>query len=270
MDIKPMLLHELRAEDIVFEDYKAWFWQEKHNGIRVIIHIKDGKITAVRNRQGRACFNLFPELKSVEFGKHTAILDGELCVFNNSHKSIFYGGINQRDKKFYTDHVSKYPVTFVAFDILFLDGKVLLNEPYKDRLSLLTENFKDTTSFEVIQNISFPKKYWSDVISLENREGLVIKNPGAVYELDTRSRNYLKLKNYNQVDVVIDALESNNKGTKIFGTALIDEKMIKVEAQFGGIEDLKIGQIVPVEYLFVEGDRLIQPHKIKYWENNVG
>jgi bifunctional non-homologous end joining protein LigD len=270
MEIKPMLLQEIRIDSLAFDEYRNWFWQEKANGIRVIVHIKDGRISAVRNRRNYPCLHLYPELKELDFGKVNAILDCELCVFDKQHKSMFYGGINQRDKKLYEANVKKYPVTLVAFDLLYLNGVILFGHPYKERLRLLTENFKDTVNFEVVANIKNPKEYWENVVIPEGREGLVIKNPEAIYELDSRSKNYLKFKSYNQVDVIITGLEANPKGAKIFGKAIIDEKPIDIEAQFGGIENLKVGDVVPVEYLFIEGNKLIQPHKVKLWKKKNG
>ena len=267
-EIKPMLLTEIDFSPDVFEKYKSWCFQEKENGIRAVAHIKNKKISSIRNRRNVPILNLFPELAELEFDTDfDAIIDGELCVFDSTGKSIFYGGINQRDKKLYPENVKKFPATFVAFDVLYLKGQVVVDKPYSERYSLLKGVISDTTiqTFRIAKNIDNPQEYWESKIVKENREGLVIKNPTGYYEVDTRSKNNLKLKNYKNIDVVIDKVEQNNAGTKIYGKINIGGVDVDVECQIGGVkpESLKVGEKVPVVYLDIVGNKLIQPHKIK-------
>ena len=140
-------------------------------------------------------------------------------------------------------------------------------DEYQKRYGELKASFSDNQFFKVAELIDNPAEYWKDKVVAENREGLVIKNPKALYEFDTRSKQYLKLKNYKEVEVVVDSLESNKAGTKIYGNAVICGNQIDVECQFGGIDDLQVGQKVPVQYLDIVGKRLIQPHKMKGWKN---
>jgi len=266
-EVKPMLLTEIEFSPDVFSKYANWIFQEKQNGVRAIFHIKHGKITSVRGRRNNPLLHLFPELAELQLGDFEAIIDGELCVLDSTGKSVFYGGINQRDKKLHIENVKKFNATFVAFDLLYLNGEVVVDKPYSERLSLLKGVISDTTlqTFRVAENITNPQEYWVSKVVAENREGLVIKNPTGHYEVDTRSKNNLKLKNYKQTEVLIEKTEQNNAGTKIYGKATINGVDIEVECQVGGVkpESLKVGEKVPVVYLDIVGNRLVQPHKIK-------
>jgi ATP-dependent DNA ligase len=259
--IKPMLLTEIEQEKGVFEKYKDWIFQEKQNGDRAIISIQQGKITSIRNRSDSPLLHLFPELKELTFeGINSAIVDSEVCVFIDG-KSVFYGGINQRDKKLHDEKVKDYPITIVGFDLIYFDGKLLVGEAYAKRYDILKQMFKDNKHFKVAENISNPKEYWDRII-VENREGFVIKNPKARYEMGVRSKEYLKYKNYKRVEVKVEQIEGNPKGTKIYSTATINNNVVKVECQVGGNFDIKVGDTIKVEYLDIVGDKLIQPHKI--------
>jgi ATP-dependent DNA ligase len=266
-----MLLTELEngQRETAFDSYKDYLFQEKFNGHRAIILIEKGQIVSIRNRRDNACLHLYPELKSLNFNNiEHAILDCEIVVLDEKGKSIFYGGLNQRDKKLYQAHIKLFPITAVVFDILEFDNGSLLHLPYSERYAVLKGNFQNQEHFKVAENIENPKEYWDSVIVPQEREGLVIKNPKAVYELGVRSKEYLKLKNYKVVDVVINSTEQNPKGLKIYGSAIVNGNDIVVEAQFGGIFDLKAGDKVPVEYLDIVGNKMIQPHKIAGWKLN--
>ena len=263
----PMLLTEVAMEKNIFEKYKDWVWQEKENGIRAIIHIRDNRITAIRNRRNYPCLHLYPELKALIFKNiRNAVLDAELVVFDQNHKSIFYNGINQRSKKLYEQNVEQYPVTICAFDIILLNDNLLIKKPYAERYKILSESFYDMKHFEIVKNIENPQEYWENKIIKENREGLVIKNPRAIYEVGIRSKNYLKLKNYKVTNVVVNEVEPNSAGTKIYGMASINNNKVVVECQFNGIFDIKKGDVLPVVYLDVFKNRLIQPHKPSWFK----
>jgi ATP-dependent DNA ligase len=94
MAILPMLLREIDFSDGVFEKYKNWLWQEKHNGERVLVHIKDGKVSAMRNRNDNPVLHRFPELNSVSFPNvKSAILDCEIIVEEDVYIDINTGSI---------------------------------------------------------------------------------------------------------------------------------------------------------------------------------
>jgi DNA ligase-1 len=68
------------------------------------------------------------------------------------------------------------------FDLLYFNGKPLVQEPFQKRRELLYENFKEVEGEE-------------DAVK-GNCEGLMVKTlkKEAIYEIAKRSRNWLKLK----------------------------------------------------------------------------
>jgi DNA ligase-1 len=210
---------------------------------------------------------LYPEIADSVFkGVQSAIFDCEIVVVDNNGKSIFYGGINQRDKVVKSaEHRAKYPVKALLFDCIYLNGQVLSQKPYTERYQLLRQSITDSSSIEVVRNIDNPKEYWEKVIVPENREGLVLKNPKAIYQAGQRVDTQLKLKHYKRNNVIVDKLEPNPKGVKIYGHFELAGQTIQAEVQWSsmGCENIKTGDEVEVEYLDIVNNKLVQPHKVK-------
>lgn len=253
MQIEPMLLTEVEDETILD---KGWIYQEKHNGIRAIIHVKDHKIVGIRGRSNNPLLFCFPEFKDLRLEFDTAILDAEICVFKNG-RSVFYGGIDQRRSVPSPARLKELSATIVLFDILQCNGETLLNKPYKERLMMLNKYHWDN-GIRLVESSNDGRGLWARA-KLENWEGIVVKDPNGVYELGKRSKQFLKLKNYKYVDVIVEKTEPNPKGTKIYAHAAIDGRDVAVECQRAGAFNINVGDNVRVKYLDIVGDRLIQP-----------
>lgn len=251
--IEPMLLSEVEDDSILD---KAWIYQIKENGVRSIIHVKDGKIVGIRGRSNNPLLYCYPEFKDVKFDFNTGILDAEIVVMKNG-KSVFYDGVDKRRSVPNNKTLRDYPASIVVFDIIQFEQDVLVYKSYKDRLAILEKHIKPTDKIRVIESTTNGRILWQRVVS-ENQEGLVAKDPNGIYELGKRSKQFLKLKNYKFVDVPVERMEVNEKGTKIYANVLINEVPIQVEAQQAGMFNINVGDVIRVKYLDIVGDRLIQ------------
>lgn len=254
-----MLLKETWDEKLLGD--KTKFFQIKYNGVRALAHISGHKITGLRNRTGSPILYLYPELRTMFFNVDTAILDCEVCVFKDG-KSIFYGGIDQRRKDPSPSVIQQYPVTLVAYDILRHENDTLVYKSYRDRYAILGKVCSENTQFQIAPIYHDGTQLWR-LIKDNDFEGMVIKDPLAIYELGKRSDKYLKLKNYKQAEVHVLSIEPNNKGTKIYGHTTYRGQEIDVEAQLAGVFDIQPKQSYFVKFLEVVGNRLIQPTKIR-------
>jgi len=91
-------------------------------------------------------------------------------------------------------------------------------------------------------------------------EGCVLKNPMGVYEINTRSKNFIKVKNYKITDIIVEDKEENEKGIKIFGVTA--DNKLKVNFQFANAVDVTKGSKIRIKYLEKIGGfggRLTQP-----------
>jgi ATP-dependent DNA ligase len=254
-EIKVMLLTEVWDKSIL-DDTTKWF-QVKENGVRALIHIKDGKIVGIRNRSNNPIFYCFPEFKELTFPYKSAILDAEIVVIKDG-KSVFYSGIDKR-RSYPSENVLKdYPATIVVFDALKINDESLIMKPYKYRYEKLSGI---STKIKVAENFYNGRELWEKVVK-ENLEGIVIKDPNAIYEVDKRVKHQLKLKNYKITQITVDKSEQNEKGTKVFAKTNIDGVDLEVECQLGGVFGVENGTTHYIKYLDIYGNRMIQPTKV--------
>lgn len=112
----------------------------KYDGLRVQIHNKNGEIK-LYSRNLDEITKQFPEV--VEFIKEnfsdlTFVIDAE-CVGFDFDKMQFlpFQTLSRRIMSKNIDDVSHIKVVVKAFDIMYLNGKTLINEPYLKRRELL-------------------------------------------------------------------------------------------------------------------------------------
>src|SRR5688572_5824676 len=106
-----------------------WRLEPKLDGWRAMAHIEDGGVT-IRSRRGRDLTGTLPELHRLppELGRRPAILDGELVVGAGT-ASDFYR-VGPRLARGTRTATRGCPVSFVAFDLLWLDAEPTHQLPY--------------------------------------------------------------------------------------------------------------------------------------------
>lgn len=94
----------------------------------------------------------------------------------------------------------KVHVCVVVFDILFFDGKSVLNIPLKERQKLLKENFSEIENKFIFAKFASIEKYSDETIltAIDNAvnnqcEGLMVKDLNSPYEINKRSSYWVKV-----------------------------------------------------------------------------
>jgi bifunctional non-homologous end joining protein LigD len=165
----------------------------KWDGMRLAFALQGGRWCA-RSRPGRDCSADFPELATLaeHLGDRAVHLDGELVLFGPDGRPDFAAlrrRLGRRDL-----HGAGSPATFVAFDILALDGVDLRGRPYVERRAVLAGLLDAGPCWRVPQ-------HWTgaldDVVAVTREhelEGVVFKRLDSRYEAGRRSGAWLKLK----------------------------------------------------------------------------
>jgi bifunctional non-homologous end joining protein LigD len=120
----------------------GWAFEVKFDGMRLQLR-SDGRGVCVRSRPGRDCTEEFPELALIQgaLSRHRVLLDGELvCLAGDG--SPDFASLRRRlrspaDKA--RRHAERWPVTYLAFDLLHLDGSSTRQLPYERRRELLLD-----------------------------------------------------------------------------------------------------------------------------------
>lgn len=202
--IRSELCERLPNAEKVIEKMGIVDAQYKYDGFRVQIHKDDGKISMFsRNLENMT--HMFPELIKgalQQIKAKTAILDTEALAYNpDSEEFLPFQETTKRRRKHNIEETAKaLPLKAFVFDILYKDGKSLIDLPLKERLKILKGTIAedDILISSKTQEISDPKTLslmLEDAIS-KGLEGVVVKKIDSVYEAGGRNFNWVKLKRH--------------------------------------------------------------------------
>ena len=188
----PMLLGEVNKP---FDD-DEYIYEIKYDGVRSLVFVNNGQVV-VRNRYGVDITEMFPEIKVLnKYFKEDVIFDGEIIMFENGNVSFskLQKRIHLKNKKT-IDYLSKTnPVVFVCFDILY-NGIDLINLGLDKRKEIL-EKYEDNDIFIKSKYVKKDGKKLFNIVKKMNMEGIVAKKINSKYQINTRSEDWLKIKNY--------------------------------------------------------------------------
>lgn len=201
--IQPMLarLSALPVDDSV------WAFEVKWDGVRAIARSQPGRIVFV-SRNGNDVTAAYPELRALNkaLGSHEAILDGEIVSFDAQGRPSFQALQSRMHVRGETAvrHLSQTtPVTYLLFDLLWLDGHSLIELSYIERrarlhaLKLQDEHWR-TPEYRRGEGTAFL------AASKEQRlEGIVAKRLDSTYTPGGRGGSWLKIKNVQRQEFVI-------------------------------------------------------------------
>ncbi len=204
--IEPMLA----TPGVLPDDPSGWALEIKWDGVRVVTCL-DGK-GGVRgaSRRGSDVTSRYPELSGLVdlLPGQSAILDGEVVSFDQEGRPSF----ERLQRRMHVTAPSQrlireVPVHYVVFDLLYLDGHLLLDLPYVQRRELLdglelTAGAIEAPSYlaagdsdQVAELLEYTKE--------QRLEGLVAKRLDSPYLPGRRVDIWRKVKNVATQEVVI-------------------------------------------------------------------
>ncbi len=196
----PMLIRESQP----FDD-DGWIYELKLDGNRALAYLEEDR-TELRNRKNRDVTALFPELRDLyAFAKRPCVLDGELIATTDG-KPDFY----KLQKRVMTSspfrielETAENPVTFVAFDILWLDGELLVDLPLAERKGLLAENITAQGHLELAAYIQGRGRDFFELVRQQKQEGVVAKKLDGRYYMGKYASVWAKFKVLQEEEAVI-------------------------------------------------------------------
>ncbi len=207
----PMLLKEINKPF----DSQEYLFEIKFDGIRATMHVGPSTFL-IFNRNGKEISNLYPELKSIQTKcKENIIFDGEIVIFDNNRPSFakLQERTHLKSKEKMAYFQKKYPVTFVAFDCLF-KNKDLTAKTLMQRKKILNE-FSENDNFFISPYILEKGKKLFQTIQEQDLEGIVAKKINSKYEINNRSENWLKIKNFKEGIFFIGAWKEEKRNAVV-------------------------------------------------------
>ena len=205
--VKPMLVSESgfdkdRYEKIMKNHNGVTFAEVKSDGYRVQTH-KDfnGDVKLYTRNLNELNSDVFPDIFRQLNKLPSGIYDGELVGVEDGIKG--FNAVKKRvrkdlDKKL----VEAYSLNMKFFDILLEGEDEMIDVPLYERRKKL-ESLTDDVSYQSIITYSDVLKNEFESVIENGLEGLVCKNPEAGYLIGGRTKDWMKLKKFLTLDLVI-------------------------------------------------------------------
>jgi bifunctional non-homologous end joining protein LigD len=201
--LAPMLAHSGPLP----RDESKYGFEVKWDGIRTVLFCDHGHISL----QGRNFSDFtprYPEVRPLarELGSHRIILDGEVVAFDEQGRPSFerlQSRMHLASDAAVKRRMRDTPVTYVAFDLLYLDGHSTLSLSYEDRRELLERLELEGPAWRAP---AYHRGEGSALLKATRElgiEGVVAKRLDSPYEPGRRSSGWVKVKNILEQDVVI-------------------------------------------------------------------
>lgn len=280
--------------------------EDKYDGIRAQAHVSGDEVK-IFSRTRDEITESFPELPPALAGlSQDVILDGEIVAWeysdnlvdatvvidepvseaaeirpNNLGRPRPFSVLQQRlgRKKVSDKMLRTVTVAFLAFDILYAEGELLIDRPLRDRARILDallavkrtsvqrksaaqaklmfgdENESESRSARIIRVPVFRAASADELEQLftaakeRGNEGLVIKDPASSYAPGKRGKSWLKMKReLATLDVVVTAVEFGH-GKRIgvlsdYTFAVWDgDRLVNIGKAYSGLTDTEIAEM---------------------------
>ncbi len=226
--------------------------EEKYDGVRCQLH-RVGDRVEMFSRDLKETTAAFPELaEGAPHLGHDVLFDGEVLAHRDGRVLRFFELQRRLGRKVVDPKLrTEVPVALVIFDLLWLDGRPLLDEPLHERRRLL-EGLEVRHPFLLARVEAAGSADDLDRIFADTRErgneGLMLKDPASPYTPGRRGLAWLKLKRpLATLDVVVTAVEwghGKRKGVlSDYTFAVLDPssgQLVNVGKAYTGLTDAEI------------------------------
>lgn len=222
MRIAPMLA----TSGTLPKDDDQWSYEIKWDGVRAVTYVDGGRMR-MESRNLLDITPRYPELHELpdSLQRRGAVVDGEVVTFDEDGRPSF-GRLQHRmhvtGERDVRMRMAEYPVVYMVFDVLWLDGESLMRAPYLERREALAALELTGPCWQM------PGHHVGDgagMLAASRRrglEGIIAKKVDTPYEPGKRSRCWLKVKNTARQEVVIGGwLPGSGNRTGRIGALLV-------------------------------------------------
>lgn len=188
----PMLIAE-NKEPFDSSDY---LYELKLDGFRCIAYL-DNCSTDLRSKQNNSMIRSFPELSDLhQQVSAKCILDGEIIILDNGRPNL--GSMQRRamlsdcTKIRLASRIN--PACFVAYDILYCDGRELLDTPLIEQRRILCSIVTETPLFAVSRAVDTYGIALFAQAKAMGLEGVVAKKKTSLYYMGKNTKDWVKFK----------------------------------------------------------------------------
>jgi DNA ligase-1 len=211
--IQPMLAQSASSLEEAFERFEDGLALEfKLDGARVQIHRRGDEVTIYSRSLADVTASL-PDMVSEIRSSAAAqefIADGEVIAVDARDRPLPFQHLMRRFRRKHDVRVTvaEIPVQLHLFDLLYVNGKALVDVPYNDRWPVLVSASKGLNLVpRIVPTSAGEGEAFSDKARRSGHEGLMAKALSSFYTPGVRGKTWLKLKHVMSLDLVIVAAD---------------------------------------------------------------
>jgi bifunctional non-homologous end joining protein LigD len=209
-DIQPMLA-TLVDKPV---DEPGWMYEVKWDGYRAIAYMNEGKVE-IRSRNNKSFEEkYYPIVNALRKWGINAVVDGEIVVVNEKGLPDFGDLQNWRSE-------ADGNLAYYVFDILYFEGKDLMNVTLTDRRAILQSLAPQIPDIKISENFSATGTEFFELADKMGLEGIMAKKETSVYTPNARSKEWLKIKTEKHQELVIGGYTKNEGTPKKFSALLL-------------------------------------------------
>ncbi len=186
---------------------EGWAYEIKWDGVRALAYCRPGELR-LESRNLIEITDKYPELAELSraLGSRAAILDGEIVAFDPSGRPSFsalqqrmqISGAAQARRR-----MKATPVTYMIFDLLWLEGHSLMEEPYSERRERLAGLQLSGSSLQVPEYLVGHGRELLQAATEQGLEGVLAKRLNSRYHPGRRTSDWLKIKRPGRQEFVV-------------------------------------------------------------------
>jgi DNA ligase-1 len=211
--IKPMLAEMAEGLDEVFREHGGVSaFEYKYDGARIQIHRRSDEIRIFSRRLTDVTAST-PDI--VKLAKERIrgteyLVEGEVVAIGLGNKPLPFQDLMRRFRRVHEidEMVKQIPLKLHLFDVIYLDGKLLIDTPYEERWKVLSGLTDDELLATRVVTKDRGEAEQLMAASLEaGHEGLMAKDLKSTYTPGVRGKKWFKIKPAETLDVAIIAAE---------------------------------------------------------------
>jgi bifunctional non-homologous end joining protein LigD len=223
-DLKPMLAS---ITDAPFNN-EDWQFEIKWDGYRALSYLKNGKVQ-LRSRNNNPFETKYLAVyNALKQWPVNAVVDGEIVVLNEEGRADFKALQDWQLEE-------RGGLVYYVFDILWLDGINVMNLPLTQRQDILKQLAPENNVIRFSDSIDQYGIDFYNIAKENGLEGIIAKRKDAPYQINYRTKNWLKIKVEQRHEAVICGYTKNKDTDRLFSSLLL--------AQYDNDEFSYIGQV---------------------------
>ena len=199
--------------DETFDD-RNWVFEIKWDGYRAVAYC-DGKEVELVSRNLKPFTEKYaPVAKALSQINLNAVLDGEIVAVDAKGLANFQLLQNWQN--------NPVRLQFFIFDVLWLNGFSLTQLPLIERKRILQEILPQNHDIiKYSDHVAEKGKGFFKVALSQGLEGIMAKRANSIYQIDTRTADWVKIKVNQRQEVIIAGYTQPRKTRKFFGSLLL-------------------------------------------------